>query len=118
MKKEIPEPIRENINKANLKEKYPEVLKYYYTMIVYLEQKGRERFSLLPQLKLGIDNVKLDSRFISTIYDKFNKGNRIGIKKFEKNYKEYYKQCFNFENIGLRNWNPISIIINGYSVCV
>ena len=29
MKKEIPEPIRENINKANLKEKYPEVLKYY-----------------------------------------------------------------------------------------
>jgi hypothetical protein len=122
MKKEIPKSIYENISKDNLKKNYVDVLKYYYMIIKYLENNNRKRFSLLPQLKLGNNYVKFDSRFISTFYDKYNKYNEAKIKKFAKLYKEYYKKCFNFDIFNRKllknNWNPISIVTNGYSVCV
>ena len=73
MKKEIPESFRENISKANLKEKYSDVLKYYYTMINYLENKNKKRFSLLPQLKLASFCAKAPKRcFIDSSLQRFS----------------------------------------------
>jgi hypothetical protein len=117
---EIPEKIRGNTKIGNLKKNYVEILKYYYLMIKYLEDNNKKRFQLLPQLSLKYSYIRFDSRFISTIYDSFMiKEKRVGIKVFEKNYKKYYKRCFNFNKIKYnRNANPISFLTNGYSVCV
>lgn len=67
----LPKEIYENINAYNLTKNYVSVLKYYYTMINYLEKNNKQRFSLLPQLSIGYTNIKFDSRFISTIYDEW-----------------------------------------------
>ena len=119
-KDEIPVSIRENITNSNLKKNYGDVIKYYYKMIQYLEDNNKKRFSLLPQLTLKMSYVKFDSRMISTIYDSFKqKKDKVGIKHFESNYKQYYKECFNFSKFKYsRIGNPISFSTNGYSVCV
>ena len=41
---------------------------------------------------------------------------KIGIKQFEKNYKELYNRCFKFNSY--KNHNPISFLTNGYLVIV
>jgi len=119
MRNEIPESIKYQIYPNKLKENYVDVLKYYYHMLKELEKYKKKRFSLLPQIKLGYNYVKFDSRFISAIYDELYK-KKIGIKKFEKKYKEYYKECFKFKRMlnGDKEANVISFLTNGYSVCV
>lgn len=119
-KNEIPESIKYKIYKDNLKKNYIDVLKYYHKILTYLETNNKKRFSLLPQLSLNLSHVRFDSRFISTIYDNFQtKENKVGIKYFEANYKDYYKQCFNLDKLkAYKSANPISFTTNGYSVCV
>jgi len=119
-KEEIPLSIRENISEFNLKKNYNDVLKYYYVMIKYLEDNNKKRFQLLPQLTLKMSYVRFDSRMLSTIYDSFmDKSNKVGIKYFESNYKNFYKECFNFNKFKYnRIGNPISFSTNGYSVCI
>ena len=145
-KKNIPSIIINNITYSNLKANTNDVLLYYGKMIKYLEQEEKKRFSVLPQINFGYTYVKFESRYLSTIFDKWiedlqheakktniddikNKYNinfdlkKVGIKEFEKNYKDFYKKCFNFDkfNLSRKNGiddNPISISTNGHSVCI
>ena len=88
MKEQIPNSFKNNITNDNLKEKYVDVLKYYYKIVKNLEDLNRKRFSVLPQLQLGYSNVKFDSRFISTIYDSFINKEIVDIDNKIKNIKE------------------------------
>lgn len=120
------------------------VLKYYHFMLSYLEENEFKRFSLLPQLNLGLSHVKFDSRLLCVMYndlmdqlaeevketsikkvqDKYNFNfgiKNIPIKKFEANYKEYYKRIFNLKPFKFQKKNKhnlISISTDSYSACL
>lgn len=140
----VPEKIRHKITDFNMRANYDSVLKYYYHMIKYLEEKNIKRFSLLPQLSLKYSYIKFDSRFISTIYDEWIqlkldeipdsdedtvkkkygikfKLKKVGIKLFEKNYLKFYNRCFNVSDMvkhKTNKYHPISFSTNGYCVSI
>lgn len=122
-KDKIPNEFRykdEYITKGNLKSNYCRVLKYYFEIIKQLEKSERKRFSILPQLNLGLQYVKFDKRLLCIVYNEtYNKN--IPIKTFEAQFRKYYKIMFKprraitqmFSKFG---WNkPCSFMTDGYS---
>lgn len=138
----IPNVIRGDITSANLKKNCMNVLKYYCTMIGYLEDNQTKRFSLLPQIHFGYTYVKFESRLLSVIHDEWinslllesEKSNvdtinkkynidfplkTVGIKEFEKNCSKYFERCFNFKKFNLLpGTESVSFQTDGYSVSV
>jgi hypothetical protein len=115
-------------------------------MIKYLERNNKKRFALLPQIKLSGSYISFVPRLMSVMYDEWidTLQNKIkitneklvrrvhkidpnfvikktgGIKYFEADYKNYYKQLFNLHKFDLDryNHNVISFSTDGYSVCI
>jgi len=98
--KNIPSELRNKDGKVttvNLKREYNSVLKYYYMLIKQLEENDRKRFSVLPQLSIGIRYIKFDTRTFCSIYNKW-KGTSISIPTFESDKNKYFREIFTLEN--------------------
>ena len=119
----LPEKLLGKITKTNIKENLWDTIIYFRLMLDKLEENSLKRFDLLPQLSLGVHNIRLGSRYLCVIYNEWknnNSKNNIKIKEFEKNYEKYYAEMFNLQYFDKRkdiNSIPISFLTDGVSIC-
>lgn len=121
-KLKFPKTLIGNLTDENLIKNKWYCLKYYKYILDNIPD-DKKKFSLLPQLDFGLNYIRFGSRFLSQIYNEW-KDEDISIKVFEKDYRKYYNEMFNFgkfKNTPYYKANggnniPISILTNGCSI--